>query len=184
LIACVKEFRAPAEPKKRRARIFCEGTVDACLTWGGTTMTTINDILDTKGHDIHTVRLEATVFAAVEEMCRLRVGALVAMGADGEPAGMLSERDIMGRVLLARRDPDTTRVVDVMTTELVCIAPEASVTEAMAIMTERRCRHLPVVVEGCVVGLVSIGDLTRSVSEQEEFTVRYLNDYISGRYPG
>lgn len=147
-------------------------------------MTTMSDILETKGPDVRAISPEATVIEAVEEMCRCHVGALLVTHPPDVPAGMISERDVMARVVLARLDPAATRVSDVMTAKLTCVTLRTSVDEAMALMTERRCRHLPVVMDGHVVGLVSIGDLVRSVTREEETEIRFLHEYIEGRYPG
>mgnify|MGYP000312525628 CR=1 FL=1 len=147
-------------------------------------MATIATVLAEKGsREVISVPPTATVRQAVEVMCGARVGAvLVCEGRT--PCGILSERDLMVRVILAGHDPNTTLVQDVMTKEVACIGPDATVAEAMAVMTERRCRHLPVVESGEVVGLVSIGDLVRHESQGKEFTIRMLTDYISGKYPG
>lgn len=147
-------------------------------------MATIATVLAEKGsRAVISVPPSATVRQAVQVMCDARVGAvLVADG--GVPCGILSERDLMVRVILADRDPTATLVRDVMTPEVACIGLHASVEEAMAVMTERRCRHLPVVENEQLVGLVSIGDLVRHESQGKEFTIRMLTDYIGGKYPG
>src|SRR6266571_223897 len=110
-------------------------------------MESLDDILGEKGRKVHTTRSTATVLEAVQLMAAERIGALL-VSVDGKPVGILSERDIMIRVLLERRDPATTTVGDVMTRDVVCVELGTRGEEAMAIMTERRCRHLPVVREG------------------------------------
>jgi CBS domain-containing protein len=146
-------------------------------------MTTLADIFETKGRTVHATRGEATVFHAVEEMCRHRIGALL-VGEIGRPIGILSERDIMTRVILKGRDPKTTLVEAIMTRELVCADLADSPEEAMRVMTEQRCRHLPVVTDGRVVGVVSIGDLVRWMTQHQAFEIQWLSDYLVGRYPG
>jgi CBS domain-containing protein len=141
-------------------------------------METLGEILREKGGKVHTTDPEATVLEAVELMADNHIGALL-VGTDGEPVGILSERDVMMRVILDRRDPAATKVGDVMTREVVCAEPATPGEEAMAIMTERRCRHLPVVSGGRVVGVVSIGDLVRCAARDYEFEVRMLIDYVS-----
>jgi CBS domain-containing protein len=147
-------------------------------------METMERILQEKGsRQVHTIGPSATVFAAVEAMCAARVGAILIC--DGERCqGVFSERDLMSRVILAKRDPATTPVSDVMTREVVVVEPDTKASEAMAIMTERRCRHLPVVESGRVVGVVSIGDLVRWNSRHHQFHIRMLTNYITGQYPG
>ena len=146
-------------------------------------METLRPIVETKGTTIHSASPGETVLAAVDEMCRHHVGALLVMD-DGAAIGILSERDMLTRVLLQRRDPATTKVADVMTSELVCVELDTSPNEAMRIMTERRCRHLPVVCDGKVIGLISIGDLVRWTSRNQEYEIRLLHEFVEGRYPG
>lgn len=146
-------------------------------------MDTLRTILDAKGTVIHTVEPDDTVLAAVDEMCRCHVGALLVID-DGAPLGIVSERDLLTRVLLKRRDPAALAVSEVMTTNLVCVEVDTSPEEAMRVMTERRCRHLPVVEAGAVIGLVSIGDLVRWASQHQEYEIRMLHEYVEGRYPG
>ncbi len=145
-------------------------------------MHTVGDILDEKGRNVLTTASDATVLAAVDAMCGAHVGALLVCEGD-RPVGIISERDVMARVILARRDPATTRVVEVMTSEVVCIDADAKAHEAMAVMTERRCRHLPVVAGGRVAGMVSIGDLVRWASREHEYEIRMLTEYVGGAYP-
>jgi len=146
-------------------------------------MHTIAQILKEKGADVHHTSPDATVLGAVEMMSSKRIGALMVCK-EGQPLGMFTERDLMTRVILGGRDPATTRIEEVMSTEVVFVEPSTRAEEAMAVMTERRCRHLPVVSEGRVVGLISIGDLVRWASRNQEFQIRQLEDYICGKYPG
>jgi CBS domain-containing protein len=146
-------------------------------------METLRTILETKGRTVHRTEPDASVLVAVDEMCRHRVGALLVMDRDA-PVGIVSERDLLRRVLLERRDPTTTRVGEVMTSEIVCVEIDSSPGKAMRIMTERRCRHLPVLVDGKIGGLVSIGDLVRWASQNQQFEIRMLHEYVEGRYPG
>lgn len=146
-------------------------------------MDTIAHILKEKGTDVHHTSPDKTVLSAVEMMSSKRIGALMVCE-QGKPLGMFTERDLMTRVILGGRDPATTRIDEVMSKDVVFVEPSTRAEEAMAIMTERRCRHLPVVSEGRVVGLISIGDLVRWVSRNQEFQIRQLEDYICGKYPG
>lgn len=142
----------------------------------------VSGILAGKGRQVYTVAPGATVRQAVREMNQHGVGALLVI--DGErPAGIFTERDVLRRVVDAGLDPNTTPVARVMTTGLLVVEPSATVEEAMAIMTQRRLRHLPVVERGRVVGMVSIGDLTRRVSLEQDVHIRKLVDYITGAAP-
>ncbi len=147
-------------------------------------MNTIGDILHMKGRTVHTTGISATIDDAVIEMCGAKIGALLVLDDEGRAAGILSERDLLTRVLLAHRDPATTTVEEVMTRRVFCIDTCSTVSEAMGAMTYGRYRHLPVVTEGKVIGLVSIGDLVRAVSGDQERELRALHEYVEGRYPG
>jgi CBS domain-containing protein len=144
----------------------------------GAPMESLGEILNEKGRTLHTIWPTATVFEAVEAMASKHIGALLVCAGDA-PVGILSERDVMNRVLLERLDPAVTLVKDVMTREVVCAELGTPGEEAMALMTEKRCRHLPVVSKGRVEGMVSIGDLVRCAARDYEFEARMLMDYVS-----
>lgn len=144
-------------------------------------MDTVADILGYKGTTVFTVTPETRVFSAVELMCDRHIGALLVCSA-GIPLGIFTERDLMKRVLLARKDPLATNVSDVMTTDVAVVSPTVPAREAMAIMTDRRCRHLPVVEDGKVTGMLSIGDLVRWASHEQAFELQVLTDYVRGAY--
>ena len=146
-------------------------------------MITVSEVLKAKGHQVHSTQPDTTILHAVDAMCRAHVGALLVVERS-MPVGIISERDVMTRVILARCDPAKTKVGDVMTTDIVCIGVDCSIEEAMAVMTERRCRHLPAVVDGRVVGIISIGDLVRMASKSHEYEIQLLHEYLAGRYPG
>jgi CBS domain-containing protein len=126
----------------------------------------LNAVLEEKGRAIHHVVPEATVLDAVKKMNEERIGAVLVC-ISGEMVGIFTERDVLNRVVAAGRDPGATRV-----------------DEAMAVITERRIRHLPVVDDGELKGLVSSGDLTRSVSRNQEGHIQDLMNFITGKYPG
>jgi len=148
-------------------------------------MNTIHDILEAKGQTVYATTASATIDEAVSEMSRVKVGALLVLDDDGTATGILSERDLLIRVLLAHRDPASTTVGEVMTRRVLYIIDEDhTVSDAMATMTYGHCRHLPVLREGKVVGLVSIGDLVRAVSDEQGYELRVLHEYVEGRYPG
>lgn len=144
-------------------------------------MGAIASILEEKDTTIRAVGPEATVFDAVGEMCRNHVRALL-VEEHGAPVGIISERDIMMRVLLERRDPSTTTVADVMTRDIVCIRPDREPEEAMTLMAERHVRHLPVVDFGVVIGIVSMGDLVQWTNHNQEYEIRALKQYVYGGY--
>jgi CBS domain-containing protein len=146
-------------------------------------MSTVRNVLETKGRDVYTTTEGATIDEAVAEMCRAKVGAVVVVDDLGRPTGILSERDLLVRVLLAHRDPADTHVRDVMTRRLICVDEDQTVEEALSLMNQCRCRHLPVARDG-IVGIVSIGDLVRMAYGEHEYDLRVLHDYIEGRYPG
>jgi len=146
-------------------------------------MDTIAHILKEKGTDVHHASPDTTVLGAVEMMSSKGIGALMVCE-EGQPLGMFTERDLMTRVILGGRDPALTRLDEVMSRDVVYVEPSTLAEEAMAVMTERRCRHLPVFSQGRVVGLISIGDLVRWASRNQEFQIRQLENYICGKYPG
>jgi CBS domain-containing protein len=145
-------------------------------------MSTIRSILDGKGWTLHAVSGDATVFEAISKMCALHIGALLVNASD-KPIGIVSERDLMRRVVLERRDPSATTVAAVMTHELAFIALDAAPEQAMALMVQRCCRHLPVLEGEAVVGLVSMGDLVRWTIHSNEHEIRSLQEYVSGVPP-
>jgi CBS domain-containing protein len=140
-------------------------------------------VLQEKGSTVHTIAPQATVLAAVEKMCAEKIGALL-VWQEGWPLGIFTERDVMARSILKQHDLTHITIAEVMTKDVVCVSSEATTLEAMALMTDRRCRHLPVIDHGKVVGLVSIGDLVRWISRRQEFEIRKLTDYICNTYPG
>jgi len=144
---------------------------------------TLEAVLATKAPAIHYVVPEATVIDAVRTMNQERIGAVLVC-VSGEMVGIFTERDVLCRVVDEGRDPATTKVVEVMTSEVVAVRPTTGVEEAMAVITEKRFRHLPVIDKGLLKGLVSSGDLTRWVSRNQEIHIKDLVNYITGKYPG
>jgi CBS domain-containing protein len=141
-------------------------------------MTIVRHILDKKGQLVWTIRPDDTVFAAIEEMARKDVGALVVVE-NGDPIGIFTERHYARDVFLKGRSSPTTVVKDVMRTGFLYVTPERTVEECMAIMTAERVRHLPVMDDGNLVGLISIGDLVKSIIEDREFVIDQLTNYIT-----
>lgn len=144
--------------------------------------TPVSDVIAHKGGRVHTTAPDATVRQAVHLMNEKKIGALLVMH-DGKPIGMFTERDVLVRVVDAGKDPESTLVHEVMSSKLVTIKPALSVEQTMKIMTEKRCRHLPVMEGGKLLGLVSIGDVTRWMVREHESYIDNLLNYIHGGYP-
>jgi CBS domain-containing protein len=143
-------------------------------------MNRLSEILEEKSSDVFTIEADATVFEAVKRMVEANVGSLL-VTEDGEITGIVTERDYLRRVTLEGRTDSETAVREIMTTPLVVVTPETSVDECMAVMTDQRIRHLPVVEGGDVVGIVSIGDVVKFKSKQQSFEIQHLTDYITAR---
>ena len=142
-------------------------------------MTTTHDILRSKGHAVYAVRPEDTVLAALGVMAEHDIGAVLVLDGD-EVVGILTERDYARKVALVGRASKDSPVRSIMTADVVCVPPTGTVQDCMELMTERRVRHLPVVENGRLVGLVSIGDLVKATIDEQEFTISQLKNYIAG----
>jgi len=142
-------------------------------------MKTVRDILKIKGRDVWSVTVGATVFEALRLMAEKEVGALLVMD-DRRIAGIISERDYARKIVLLGRTSPNTRVEEIMSSHVVYTHPDQSIEECMAIMTDRRIRHLPVMEEGKLVGIISIGDLVKTIIAEQKFTIEQLERYISG----
>jgi CBS domain-containing protein len=138
----------------------------------------VNEILDDKGHDVLQIEADAPVIEAVRQMVDAGVGSLL-VTEGGRISGIFTERDYLRRMTLEGRDDKETAVRDVMSSPLVVVTPETAIDECMAVMTDRRIRHLPVVDGSDVVGIVSIGDVVKFKSKQQSFEIKYLTDYIT-----
>lgn len=138
------------------------------------------EILREKGGDVIRIGGGATVFEAVKAMVEANVGALLVTEGD-TIAGIFTERDYLRRIAVEGRRSRDTLVREVMTSPVVCVKPETSVDESMAIMSDRRIRHAPVVDGGALVGMISIGDLVKFISKRQSFQIQYLTDYIGAR---
>ena len=145
-------------------------------------MALISELLSHKGSEVLTIDRGETVYRAIEVMESRHVGSLVVTDETGV-CGMLTERDYLRKVALKGRSSKTTRVDEIMSSPVVCACSEDSVKQCMTVMTEKRCRHLPVVDGGKLVGVVSIGDLVKQITMDQKADIRMLSDYISGKYP-
>jgi CBS domain-containing protein len=143
-------------------------------------MERVADILKDKQGELLTIAADSTVYDMVARMVESNVGSLLVTIA-GRIEGIVTERDYLRRVTLEGRTDRETQVSEIMTTPLIVVTPDTPVDECMAVMTDRRIRHMPVVEGGEVVGMVSIGDLVKFQSKQQSFKIQYLTDYISAR---
>ena len=139
-------------------------------------------VLRKKGNTIWSIPSDATVYSAMEMMANKEVGALLVMD-DNQLRGIVSERDYARKVVLMGRSSKDTLVREILTEPLITIRPECSVDEAMRLITTNRIRHLPVVCDGVVQGVISIGDLVQWISFAQDQTIEELEHYIEGKYP-
>ena len=142
-------------------------------------MTTVRQLLDQKGREILSIDPSATVFDAVAKMAEKDVGSLVVMD-DDEIVGMITERHYARNVVLKGKTSPATPISDIMEKNVVVVQPEQSVEQCMAIMTDKRIRHLPVVDGEKLIGVISIGDLVKSIVGDQKFTIGQLEHYIHG----
>jgi CBS domain-containing protein len=140
----------------------------------------LSSILAEKSGDVLQIHGDATVFEAITLMVEANVGSLLVTD-EGEIVGIMTERDYLRRVTLQGRTDKETAVRDIMSSPLYVATPDTPIDECMALMTDRRIRHVPVVDGGKVVGVISIGDLVKYTSKQQAFEIKYLTDYITGR---
>lgn len=141
-------------------------------------MRQVRHLLEGKGSDVYAIAPEAPVLDAIRQMAERRVGALVVMKGDAL-AGIVSERDYARKVILQGRSSAQTAVADIMSAEPLTIAPDTDVFDCMRLCTERRVRHLPVVQDGRVVGVISIGDLVKAVIDAQAEQIEQLQRYIT-----
>ncbi len=142
-------------------------------------MTTVKQILDTKGYAVWSIRPQESVFTAIQQMAEKEVGALVVLE-DDALVGIISERDYARKVILKGRSSYETTVRDIMTPHVICARLDQSIEECMTIVTERRIRHLPVLDSGRLIGIISIGDLVKTIIAEQQFMIEQLEHYISG----
>jgi CBS domain-containing protein len=163
-------------------RTVCLGRwgVNRPAPWYDFGVNRVAEILEEKGGEVLRIDASASVFEAVERMVAKNVGSLL-VTEGGEIAGIVTERDYLRRVTLVGRDERETPVREIMSSPLIVVRPDTAIEECMALMTDRRIRHLPVVdgEGGEVVGLVSIGDLVKFQSQRQTFEIQYLTQYIT-----
>jgi len=145
-------------------------------------MKTVAEILKTKAdHAVHTISPDATVLDAISTMAEQGIGALPVME-DGQIVGIITERDYARKVILKQRSSATTKVRDIMTRAVIYVQPGDTNQNCMALMTERRLRHLPVMANNQLIGLISIGDLVKDIIAEQQFIIDQLERYIAGTH--
>jgi len=142
-------------------------------------MATVRDVLDQKGRGVYHIHPDASVLAALEMMAMYQIGALVVIDG-GSLTGIITERDYARKIVLKGRTSPRTLVREIMSTTVICTRLDQTVEECMAIMTAKAVRHLPVLEHTKVIGLVSIGDLVKSVIADQKFIIEQLEHYIKG----
>ena len=142
-------------------------------------MKRVADVLEAKGRDVWSIEPMASVYDAMKLMADRGVGALMVLER-GKLVGIISERDYARKVILEGRSSRTTQVREIMTAHVLYAQPEESIEECMAVMTDKRIRHLPVMDEGKLVGVISIGDLVKSIISEQKFMIEQLERYIRG----
>ncbi len=141
-------------------------------------MKKVRDILEVKGRAVWSIEPAASVFDALKIMAEKEVGALVVLEGS-KVVGIISERDYARKVILHGRSSPTTLVNEIMTTRVAYAQPQQNIDECMAIMTEKRIRHLPVMEENNLLGVISIGDLVKSIIAEQQFIIEQLERYIT-----
>jgi CBS domain-containing protein len=141
-------------------------------------MSTVAQLLEAKNPEIWSIAPDASVFEAIELMAEKSIGAVLVVE-NGKLAGIMSERDYARKVILKKRSSRETPVKDIMTEKLICVSPEHTIDECMALMTEKKIRHLPVLDGKKLTGVISIGDVVRSIILDREYTIQQLENYIS-----
>ena len=144
-------------------------------------MDNVRQLLRTKGSSVWTVSPDSTVYQALELMAEKDIGALV-VTKDGEVIGMFSERDYARKIILKGKSSMNTTVGELMSKQVFYVTPENTIEECMGIMTQKHIRHLPVIKEKELIGLISIGDVVNQVIKHQKFKIRELEKYITGGY--
>jgi len=142
-------------------------------------MHTIQHCLQSKGNDVWSIHPDASVFDALNLMADKNIGALLVIE-NGKLAGMFSERDYARKVILQGKTSRETRVREIMSSRVFHVEYNQSIEDCMALMTEKHIRHLPVLEEGAIVGVISIGDVVKEIIAEQEFVINQLENYISG----
>jgi CBS domain-containing protein len=142
-------------------------------------MATVRDMLRTKGHDIWSVSPDTSVYDALKLMAVKNIGAVLVKDAENL-VGILSERDYARKVILRGKTATDTPASEIMTESVICVPPEETAEECMALMTEKKVRHLPVLEDEQLIGVISIGDVVKAIIPEQEFIIEQLEHYVRG----
>ena len=142
-------------------------------------MSTVSKVLEKKGTDILSVSPDTIIFDAIEKMAERSAGTALVME-NGQLVGLISERDFIRKIYLQKKCDQGIKVSEIMSIELSTVSPDEQLDQCMNTMTEKRIRHLPVLQDGNVVGVISIGDIVKFMAEQKDFEIKNLQSYISG----
>ncbi len=143
-------------------------------------MKTVRDLLRVKGNQVWSIGPDASVYEALSLMAEKDVGALLVLDGTGQLAGILSERDYARKIVLKGKTSRETPVREIMTERVVWVRPDQTIEECMALMTNKRVRHLPVLEAGRLIGVISIGDVVKDIISEQEFIIGQLENYITG----
>lgn len=143
-------------------------------------MYSVKDILDEKGYEIHTIEPEATVYEALKKMAGKNIGALMVVK-DGKVVGVFSERDYARKIILMGKSSKESKVGELLSERIFYVKPATTINECMQIMTDHRVRHLPVLENEKLIGIVSIGDVVNKTIQGHKNTIQQLEDYILGK---
>lgn len=144
----------------------------------------VRDILNQKGSEIYSIGSDYTVYDAIKKMSELRIGALLVIDED-KLTGIISERDYRDKVILKGRKSKTTPIKDIMTRQVICVSADNGINLCMRLMTEHKIRHLPVLDDNKLHGIISIGDVVKSIIDKQKVEIDSLRNYIAGgAYPG
>ncbi len=144
----------------------------------------VKDILAVKGSKVFSVHQDNTVFEAMQAFAANKVGSLLVMNDSNDPVGIIGARDVLMNVLKACDGIKKSTVKDIMTTEIIVSKPDDDIETMQKLMTKNRVRHLPIVDEGKIVGIISIGDVVKALAKDLHVENHYLKEYILGKYPG